>query len=298
VFAAYDSVAAEGDSSLAYAVNRKSYSRTWVVPGGERGEPFWYRVSYLENGTRYDSPARRLTSPPGPPFATIELTVVHDAYDHDVTGMVSASSSGASISVPLPGTSAADSSEWVTGESTTGHVAWSFHLDVAEGSAGSLLPPSAARPWWLRVDDEGYLNRSGRVTRYRLIWHAPGGDVAYEGGPLPLFTIEGHSAFASVPQVSVAVDATAPGAGSLRFGPNPVASGASVAFAIPARTSRSLEILDLAGRRIARIPFRTGEGGEVAVWETRDASGRELPPGLYLARAGAGSVARVVVVRR
>jgi hypothetical protein len=48
VFAAYDSVAAGGDSSLAGAANRATYTRAWSVPGGERGATFWYRAAYTE----------------------------------------------------------------------------------------------------------------------------------------------------------------------------------------------------------------------------------------------------------
>src|SRR5262249_57353639 len=58
-FAAFDSVAAAGDSSLAGAVNRTSYSRSWAVPAGERGEPFLYRVTGTEGGGQSTGPARR-----------------------------------------------------------------------------------------------------------------------------------------------------------------------------------------------------------------------------------------------
>src|SRR5204862_704782 len=106
-FAPIDSVSAAGDSSLEGAVNRASYPRAWSVPANERGITFWYRVSYSEGGIRYDSPARRFQSPSGPAIATILLTVVHDAYDHDLTGVIQASGGGSTFSVPLPGTSAA-----------------------------------------------------------------------------------------------------------------------------------------------------------------------------------------------
>ena len=35
-----------------------------------------------------EGPSRRFVSPLGPPVATVEVTVVHDAYDHDVAAVV------------------------------------------------------------------------------------------------------------------------------------------------------------------------------------------------------------------
>jgi hypothetical protein len=264
------------------------------VPANERGVEFWYRVSFTENGVRHDSPARRFQSPVGPSIATIELTIVHDAYDHDLTGILSASGSGATFNVALPGTRSAYSSDWVTGESTTGSVSWSFRIEVPQGSAG--IPTSAA-PWWLRVDEGGYLNRDGRITQFDVIWHGAQGDVTYDGGPLPLPTVEGNSVFVSIPQGSLAVGGGGLEPGTPRFGPNPVMSGARVSFAIPGRPVGDLEIFDLAGRRIASSPLVAGPGGAAASWLTRDAAGRPLAPGIYLARWGARGSARVVVVR-
>ncbi len=296
-FAGYDSVAAAGDSSLATAVNRHAYARNWPVPAAEHGRPFWYRAAYTEAGMRYATPARRVVSPSGPPIATIELTVVHDAYDHDVTGLVSAAGPSGAVSLPLPGTSAAVSSDWVNGTSTTGSVAWTFRIDVPDGSANSLLPPSSSHPWWLRVDDAGYLNDSGRITDYRLIWHAPGGDQTFDGGPVPLPTVEGRSVFLSAPQVTAGVGPGSQAASGLHYGPNPVIAGAAVAFSLPAGSGAAIDVIDLAGRRVARIPVTATAAGGAAVWQTRDATGRALPPGLYLVRAGEPTAVRVVIVR-
>ena len=292
-FAAIDSVTAAGDSSLADAVDRTSYTRAWPVPVDEHGVPFWYRVSYTEGGVRYDSPARRYQSPSGPAIATILLTVVHDAYDHDLTGVIQASGSGATFSVPLPGTAAAFSSDWVNGESTTGSASWTFHIDVPQGTANL---PSSGTPLWLRVDEGGYLNRSGRVTQFDVVWHGTQGDVTYNGGPVPLFTLEGQDSYASIPQGSLAVDPQVE-PGRPRFGPNPVVAGASVSFAVPGGAGRALEVFDIAGRRVARLPFAESAGVATATWPTRDAAGHALSAGVYLARFGAGQSVRIAVVR-
>jgi subtilisin family serine protease len=292
-FAGYDSVAAAGDSSLADATDRVAYSRNWIVPVGERGATFWYRISFTEAGARFDSPAVRFTSPIGPPAATLEFTVVHDAYDHDIAGLLSSTGPGGSWNAALPGTRAAFSGEWVTGESTTGTVEWTFHVDVPQGVADR---PSSSQPWWLRVDEAGYVNRVGRITEYRLIWHGAGGDEIYEGGPVPMPTIEGQSVFASIPYATTGVGGPVSPAG-VRFGPNPVVAGSTVSFAVSGSTVRTLDVFDLSGRRVARAPFTPGSSGAIARWTTRSASGQPLAPGIYLARVGGSAVVRVAVIR-
>lgn len=293
-FAPYDSAAATGSSSLAGFTNRHGYTRTWAVPTDERGIPFWYRAAYTENGIRRSGPARLYTSPTGPSIATVRFTIVHDAYDHDLTGRIAATGPGATFSVPLPGTAAAVSSDWVTGESMTGTVAWSYRIEVPEGTATA---PGTSQPWWIRADEAGYLNRSGRITQFQVVWHGPSGDVTYDGGPAPVPTVEGQSVYSSAPQTSLAVGDDPTASPKLRFGPNPVVVGARVSFALAATRNRSLEILDITGRRVARAAFRPTGGGDVATWETRDASGRPVPPGIYLARIDSRAAVRIVVVR-
>ncbi len=306
-FAAYDSVPATGDPSLADGTNMSVYSRSWAVPQPELGLPFWYRVSYTEAGVRHDGPPRRFLSPLGPPVATVEVTVVHNAYDEDVTGTIElessqqgeAPSSGA-MTFPLPATSAAVSSDWVTGTSSTGNIAWDFVIQIPAGPAESYLPPTTQLPWKLRVTEGGFINRSGRITQYRVIWHAQGGDQAFQGGPLPLPTVEGQSVIATVPQNAVSVNPSTPS--RMRVGPIPARVGERVTFLLPAATSTldrdDLEVCDLAGRRIARIPLAKSGEGRIGHWEAWDADGNPLSAGLYLARDRFGAVARVVIIGR
>ena len=175
-------VPAAGDSSLADGTNLQSYTRAWSVPGNERGVSFWYRVSYTEGGVRYDGPSRRFASPVGTAIATVEVTVVHNAYDTDVDGEIEVGGSergagSASAWSSAPATSAAVACDWVTGASATGNIAWSFAIPIPEGAASSYLPPEPGQPWRLKITEGGFLNRSGRVTNYRVIWHAPGDQI-------------------------------------------------------------------------------------------------------------------------
>jgi subtilase family protein len=305
-FAAYDSVAAAGDGSLLDVANLTSYSRSWPVPADERGAPFWYRVAYTEAGARFISPAARFTGPVGPPAATLEVVVVHNAYDNDVDAEIvlgdpslfGPGNRGASpISFPLPASSAAISSDWATGVSTTGNVAWKFRIKVPAGVADAYLPPTTEQPWWLAVAEDGYLNRHGRVVSYKLTWHSPQGDQVYEGGPVPRWTVEGQTVWLSAPQTLVGVEPSLQ-AGALRYGPNPVAAGQTIRFALGSGPIEDLHVFDVTGREVARVTPLAAGGGYQARWEARDGSGSPLPSGLYFARIAGRNVARMVVVAR
>ncbi len=309
-FAPYDSVPAAGDSTLADGTNLQTYTRVWNVPGDERGEPFWYRISYSEGGVRFDGPARPFVSPESAPVATVEVTIVHNAYDNDVdaaievgggaSGALDGGGTGSSpplLTYPLPASSAAVASDWVTGASSGGNIAWSFAIGIPPGDANAYLPPDPNQLWRLRVTEGGFLNRSGRLAQYRVIWHGPGGDQVVQGGPLPLQTVEGATLYASAPTTVAGVVAPAPG-GGLRAAPNPLPDGATMIFMLASAPHGDLCVFDLSGREVGRAPFLGGAGAWHARWNARDTGGRPLPPGLYFARAGTAGVARLVVLGR
>jgi hypothetical protein len=80
------------------------------------------------------------------------------------------------------------------------------------------------------------------------------------------------------------------GVSALRFGspwPNPSRDGVSFAFA--GRGDGVLDILDLAGRRVA-TPWRGAAAGESrARWDGRDDRGHRVSGGLYFARLRVGA---------
>ena len=297
-FAAHDSVPAAGDSTLAAASNRTSYARAWSVPPGERGQAFWYRVAYTEDGVRYASPARRFVSPVGPSAATIEVTLVHNAYDNDLEATVVVGDPGEpDLVLPLPGSGAAVASDWVSGVSTTGNVSWTFRIEVPADAAAGLLPPTPGRPWTLLVQEAGFVNRSGRVTSYHLTYHWAHGDVEYEGGPVPQQTLEGGTVSVEIPNSLVGVAPAAVSA-RLRFGPNPARAGSEIRFARDSAPASEVRIFDLRGRLVGRAQLAADGSGAAGVWRTRDARGGELAPGLYVARLTSGESARIVILPR
>jgi len=89
------------------------------------------------------------------------------------------------------------------------------------------------------------------------------------------------------------------GTGALRVSPNPALAHARVRFETePATLARSVEVLDLTGRRLATLPLAAGE--RAVEWQGRDPAGRAAPAGIYFARVEGGAAspaARFVLAR-
>lgn len=82
--------------------------------------------------------------------------------------------------------------------------------------------------------------------------------------------------------------------------PNPFRTSVGLHFAIARSADIGVDVFDLQGRLVRSIERRAASAGEhVLVWDGRDASGRSVNSGVYLARYRAGSLAgmqRVVKV--
>jgi choice-of-anchor B domain-containing protein len=95
---------------------------------------------------------------------------------------------------------------------------------------------------------------------------------------------------ANIPNVS-----SPPPAGAARLAfrapwPNPARGAVRLMLDVPAAGQASVDVLDLAGRRVQTLHRGATAAGPLALaWDGRDASGREAPAGLYFARATAGA---------
>ena len=301
-FTALDSLPATGDSSLADG-NLHRYTLTRPVTAPDLGQTWWVRVATTEGGARHVTPAVPLAVPSGPPVARLEVTIVHNAYDSDVDAVIEAGgatlrgggTSGA-VSFPLPGTASSVGSDWVSGTSSLGNIAWSFSIPVPAGAAEAFLPPSPASPWTLKVTEGGFLNRSGRVTDFRVVWYASGGEFEHPGRPLPLLTLEGATVEASTPSPTAGVPEAAAGA-AFTLGPNPVAGGGEVTFRLRGHQPGAVRIFDLHGRDVGGAELRADGPFSFARWSARDRHGDPLPSGLYFVRAGRHA-SRIAVIGR
>ncbi len=67
--------------------------------------------------------------------------------------------------------------------------------------------------------------------------------------------------------------------------PNPFNPSTTLRFDLPAATEVTLMIYDLLGREVTRLAEGRMEPGYYRVaWDARDATGREVPTGMYIAR--------------
>ena len=83
--------------------------------------------------------------------------------------------------------------------------------------------------------------------------------------------------------------------------PNPFTGETSVRFAVPELGPVSLEIFDVAGRRVARLVDRTlPAGSHTVTWDGRDAGGARVASGVYLYRltAAGESLSKEMVLRK
>ncbi|MBM4117031.1 hypothetical protein FJ251_04695 [bacterium] len=74
--------------------------------------------------------------------------------------------------------------------------------------------------------------------------------------------------------------------------PNPFNPSTSIRFGLPAAGSVTLEIFDVAGRRVTALMERVAlpAGWHEAVWNGRDAAGEEAASGIYLLRLDTGEI--------
>lgn len=286
-FTAIDSVDGAGDPSLDDGDDARRYIRTWPVAIAERGVPHWYRVAWRDGGLERFSEAVRLVAPSGPSIATVRVTLVHDALDSDVEGTVLAGAGA--VELQVPGSGAALSSDWVDGVSATGTIAWSFELPIPSAAGSAWVPPSAASPWTLRVREDGYLNRSGRISAFDVVWHSPGGDVTYSCTQVPSPTVEGGVVRVNIPAATTGADvASAP---LVRAHPNPARSRERVTIMLPAGAASAMTVHDVAGRLVARFDVPASEAPRIVAW-----SGAGRRPGIYLIRSGPLPATRLVLL--
>jgi hypothetical protein len=82
--------------------------------------------------------------------------------------------------------------------------------------------------------------------------------------------------------------------------PNPFSGATELRIGLPAAGEVTLEVYDVAGKRVAARATRLAAGWQRMVFEGRDDAGRLLPSGVYFCRVSAagGSATRKVVIQR
>jgi hypothetical protein len=167
---------------------------------------------------------------------------------------------------------------------------------TSSGLAVSTFDPSVG------TDDviDVHMTRSTRGSAIVSWSHAARGTLAMRltrNGP-----VAAPEVTASAPAVPRASPPAVAATGPLAFAlmgtePNPVTTSATIRFVLPVTGSVTLELLDIAGRRVWSTSTVTLAAGEHAV---PLADGRKLPAGVYLLRLSHGvraATKRVVVLR-
>jgi subtilisin family serine protease len=193
--------------------NRTRYTWADASPVLAVGQRYWYRVDWI------DLVGQSHAEPPVPAsygtlarIATAYYRIAHNAVDNDLLVRVGSdldydpgNLGGANFEVLGPGETQQDSATVLlsgavpanTGTSTLGTIEhwWSVGFRQGDG-AEPYLPPTMAHPWFLRVVDGGYVNRTGRVTAFSLFVNtapgsASGTTYVTDHLPLPQPTFEG-----------------------------------------------------------------------------------------------------------
>lgn len=126
-------------------------------------------------------------------------------------------------------------------------------------------------------------------------------DTAYNGGAVyyrvTAVDFAGNESAPAAPAgvSGVGEDEARPAAATLGPGtPNPFHAATRLSFALPVAGPVTLEIFDVAGRRVRTLLEAVRPAGaQAAEWDGRDDDGRRVPAGVYLSRLRAGGVTRV-----
>jgi subtilisin family serine protease len=204
-------VAPAGDPVIQGDDNRQLY--TWPDSGPlTLGQQYWYRVDWIDLlGTPHAEPPVPAAYGTLARIATAFYRIAHNAVDNDLLVRIGSDLDympgdlgDANFEVLGPGETAQDSAVVLlnggpanTGPATFGTVEhyWSVGFRQGDG-AEPYLPPSMAKPWFLKVVDGGYVNRTGRVTAFSLFVNTSPGSASgttylTDHQPMPQPTVEG-----------------------------------------------------------------------------------------------------------
>jgi subtilisin family serine protease len=201
-----------GDPLIQGDDNRQLYTWADSDPGLTPGLQYWYRVDWIDllGGAHAEPPVPAAYGTLAR-VATVYYRIAHNAVDNDLLVRIGSDLDympgdlgDADFEVLGPGEAAQDSAVVLldggpanTGPATLGTVEhyWSVGFRQGDG-AEPYLPPSMSRPWFLKVVDGGYVNRTGRVTAFSMFVHdAPGSPAgttyATDHLPMPQPLVEG-----------------------------------------------------------------------------------------------------------
>ena len=183
-----------GQETIEEVNNRNVY--TLRDSGLTPNTTYWYAIEQVGTPGTFMEPPLPVTLGEARAVAQLKYSITHNAYSNDLLVLVG---TGPQLNNPnrifdglSPGD--ADSVSEETGEPTTGTTRYEFtqrltSLDDVE----QFLPPSDDNPWFLSVQEGGFVNRNGRVNSFQLDILDEDGNVmeSYTTGDLtPQQTVE------------------------------------------------------------------------------------------------------------
>lgn len=253
---------------------------------------------------------------PGLSYFGGEFMVTHDSGDrqHVLSNgptptcpcnviMYSTGTSAADWTLPEDLTYYFDSFTWPQSPAIGVDVQGDVHLFWFQQHYNSMMDPSFSGCFYYELVDGNWENRIEELQGHfgkdtdldiaqdieaALVWS----EGYYEG--------EGEVWLAFSPLVDATPEAPAAEL-ALRVHPNPFNPKTTLRFDVPRATEIRLDLIDPSGRLLRRLAEGRCEPGEqVFHWDGRDAEGRELPSGIYLARlatARASITEKLVLLR-
>ncbi|GJM44986.1 MAG: hypothetical protein DHS20C21_18280 [Gemmatimonadota bacterium] len=303
-------IAGVGSSVIEGVPNRTVYTYEDTDAALQLGTRYWYQVEWVDNGsTAHPEPPVPVTYGELPAVAVVNFSYYHNTPDNDLVTALGVSF-GHDESNPEFQTigfseATADSSVVVepanAATAINGYIEWfhSYTLTAADGVGGNL-PPSHTWPWFLKLDEGGFVNRQGRVTSFEMfVPDVPGGTTGttyVTDSVLPEVTVETQTSVVWIPEIAVSSPevGVSRSASTLQLtGANPFSNHLGIRFSLAADEAADggeLAVYDLNGRLVRRIWEGRGRSGDfVASWNGRDTQGSVAAPGVYFVRLRAGS---------
>lgn len=200
-------IAGTGSSIIEGTTNRNTYS--FRDSGLEFGNIYWYRIAHTSNdpavGT-INEPAIAVTLGRPVPVARIEYSITHNAIDNDLLVLIGSGSPSERAKIIFDGKSAlqADSVTTVPGEATTGSLKHDFSIDLTSlDHVQAFLPPSKENPWFLKVQEGGFVNRSGTINSFSITMFDENGNPTQTyatGDPMPQKTVDSTTTTVWIPE--------------------------------------------------------------------------------------------------
>lgn len=212
-----------GDPIIEGDDNRTPYVYVDADPALVLGATYWYRVAWVgaDLSTNLE-PAAPVQFGEPPRVATVSYSVAHNEPDTDLDITIGVSRQyeplQAEFAMAGPSIEAEQDSFILLGPPNAGTATigneehfWSLGLSQSDGVLGYLPPGNlgVANPWFLRVLEGHFVNRSGRITSFSIFVNdsagSPSGTTYVTSSPLPAQTVEGMATTVWIPDRAVSV---------------------------------------------------------------------------------------------